>query len=127
MLDSQLKYIVYHAESENITCHDGYKIEHLVSVTDVECERRCNELDECKFFFFPGTWCNLYSSCEKCRASTFDGITYKKPQKGGILFQFIVTYIRILIYNIIRLITLYSYKINIKIFVRYFYRCMDAK
>ena len=104
MLDSQLKYIVYHAESEKITCHDGSKIEKLVSVTDVECERRCNELDECKLFFFSGTWCNLYSSCEKCRAPTFDGITYKKPQKGGLLFQFTVKYIRI---SILRLITLY--------------------
>ena len=85
-MGSQPKYIIYHDKSEKITCHDDYRVETLSSVTEVECERSCNELDKCKFFFFSETWCILYSSCEKCRTPTYDGITYKKPQIGRLLF-----------------------------------------
>ena len=66
----------------NETCSSEFKVEDPGKLGLPQCRKRCDENQECKFFFFNDQrGCHLYGSCDKTRSPVVIGYTYEK-QKG---------------------------------------------
>ncbi len=92
-----MKYKPYfEIESQNRTCHYNYKIGNITSGQDkLQCERRCDDNQQCRFFFHTITdCCALYTSCDQDTATDKAGTTYEK----GILTLSVNQYLSKIIY-----------------------------
>ena len=72
-------YTVYFS-AEKKTCKGTYQIGDNVEGQSLErCEERCDEIDNCKFYFYTNNnWCVLYSACNQTRTPGAEGSTFKK-------------------------------------------------
>ena len=63
-----------------LTCHEDFSIGNIVSgLGKLECEIRCEKIEECKFFFHEThKCCGLFYSCDRLGTPNTTGTTFKK-------------------------------------------------